>query len=249
MSPNKLLLSDFLNHNVRCDQGIDHGCGVMAWMHPPVHRLLGWISRPSSLRLSREVWRLDQFKGIGTQEVFVKGYPSISDQETLDRFPTLIDANVFNNSGKRLGLVADMVFEPLKGKILYYLVSRTNPKIPGTSRWKLDIDLINDQQPGMISCNISTFYDLPIQKASLRQELLTKTRKWRTKIEDITYKANDQLEGWLDDSDWEETINPLKNNKHSINDVSFNDWVDQSDEEYLPKKNLFKNNNDNDPWI
>jgi len=35
------------------------------------------------------------------------------------------------------------------GKIIYYLVSRSNPKIPGSSRWKLNIENINDQQPGL----------------------------------------------------------------------------------------------------
>ena len=46
--PEQLLLSDLLRRRVRCDQGIDHGAGAMAWMHPPVHRLLGWISKPSA---------------------------------------------------------------------------------------------------------------------------------------------------------------------------------------------------------
>ena len=42
--PEQLLLSDLLRRRVRCDQGLDHGAGALAWMHPPVHRLLGWIS-------------------------------------------------------------------------------------------------------------------------------------------------------------------------------------------------------------
>ena len=67
--PTKLLLSDLLKHNVRCDSGIDHGQVVREWMHPPAHRILGWVSRPSSLRLQREVWKLDQLKGINDQEV------------------------------------------------------------------------------------------------------------------------------------------------------------------------------------
>ena len=76
--PNKLLLSDLLKHNVRCDNGIDHGPVVNPWMHPPVHRILRLISRPSNLRLERQVWRLDQVKGLNQQEVFLKGISSIS---------------------------------------------------------------------------------------------------------------------------------------------------------------------------
>lgn len=144
--PKKLLLSDLLKHNVRCDSGMDHGPVITPWMHPPVHRILGFITRPSNLRLEREVWRLDQLKGINQQEVYVKGPCSVSDQQTLDRFPTLLNANVFNKSGQKIGLIADFLFEPKKGNIQYYLVSRSNPFIPGTSRWLLSIAQIIDKQ-------------------------------------------------------------------------------------------------------
>ena len=88
--PKKLLLSDLLKHNVRSESGIDHGPVITPWMYPPVHRILGFISRPSNLRLEREVWRLDQLKGINQQEVYVKGPCSVSDEQTLDRFPCLL---------------------------------------------------------------------------------------------------------------------------------------------------------------
>ena len=172
--PTKLLLSNLLKHNVRCENGIDHGPVVNPWMHPPVHRILGLISRPSNLRLERQVWRLDQVKGLNEQEIFVKGAYSISEDQTIERLPTLMNANVFNRSGQKLGLIADFLFELKNGKIQYYLVSRTNPLIPGTSRWRLSISQIIDKQPGSISCDIDTFEDLPIQKASLKEEFLSR---------------------------------------------------------------------------
>ena len=82
--PTKLLLSNLLKHNVSCENGIDHGPVVNPWMHPPVHRILGLISRPSNLRLERQVWRLDQLKGLNEQEIFVKGAYSISDHQTIE---------------------------------------------------------------------------------------------------------------------------------------------------------------------
>jgi len=197
--PTKLLLSNLLKHNVRCEDGIDHGPVIDPWMHPPVHRILGLISRPSNLRLEREVWRLDQVKGLNQEEVFVKGTCSTSDNQTLERFPTLMNASIFNRSGQKLGQIADLLFELKNGKIQYYLVSRSNPLIPGTSRWRLSISQIIDKQPGSISCDIDTFEDLPIQKASLKEEFLSKSRKLKTQFEDLTYNASDRLEGWIDD--------------------------------------------------
>ena len=46
--------------------------------------------------------------------------------------------------------------------------------IPGTSRWRLSLSQINDKQPGSIACDIDSFEDLPIQKASIKEEFLNK---------------------------------------------------------------------------
>jgi len=257
--PNKLLLSDLLNHNVRCENGIDHGPVISPWMHPPVHRILGLVSRPSNLRLQREVWRLDQVKGINQQEVYVKGPCSLSEEQTLERFPTLINASIFNRSGKKIGLIADFVFEPNKGNIHYYLVSRTNPLIPGTSRWRLSISQITDKQPGSVSCNIETLEDLPIQKASLKEEFLSKSRKWRSQFQDLTYTASDRLEGWFDDQINEREQESTDNSYEISNNFdSYDDWIDNLDidtsEEFntmnkRKRKTNSANERDLDPWI
>ena len=255
--PTKLFLSDLLKHNVRCDKGIDHGPCVSAWMHPPAHRILGWVSRPSNIRLQKEVWRLDQLKGINEQEVYVKGDSSISDDKTLERFPTLMNANIFNRDGQKLGLIADFVFETQKGNIQYYLVSRSNPLIPGTSRWRLSKSQISDKQPGSISCDIDTFEDLPIHKASLREEFLNKSRKWKTKFQDFSYKTSDRLEGWIDDQITDNDNKIFNESYISDNNLeSYDDWIDNLDssEEFnrMNKKNwqtISTDEKDLDPWI
>ena len=257
--PTKLLLSDLLKHNVRCDNGIDHGPVVRAWMHPPAHRILGWISRPSTLKLSREVWKLDQLKGINEQEVYVKGKCSISDDQTLERLPTLMNSNIFNRSGEKIGFLADFVFELKKGNIEYYLVSRSNPLIPGSSRWRLSISQIIDKQPGSISCDIDTFEDLPIHKASLREEFLSKSRKWKIQFDNLTYKATDRLEGWIDDQINEnpkETFNESYSSENNLD--SYDDWIDNLDIDSFDEFNTMKerssktsaiNERNLDPWI
>ena len=255
--PTQLFLSDLLKHNVRCDKGIDHGPCVSAWMHPPAHRILGWVSRPSNIRLQKEVWRLDQLKGINEQEVYVKGDCSISDDKTLERFPTLMNANIFNRDGQKLGLIADFVFETKKGNIQYYLVSRSNPLIPGTSRWRLSISQISDKQPGSISCDIDTLEDLPIHKASLREEFLNKSRKWKTKFQDFSYKTSDRLEGWIDDQITDNDNKIFNESYISDNNLdSYDDWIDNLDssQEFnrMNKKNrqtISTNEKDLDPWI
>ena len=165
-----------------------------------------------------------------------------------------MNANVFNRSGQKLGLIADFHFELTKGNIEYYLVSRSNPLIPGTSRWRLSLSKIIDKQPGSISCDIDTFADLPIYKASIREEFLSKSRKWKTQFQDLTYKASDRLEGWIDEqaSEFDDSYIPQDNLE------SYDDWIDNLDidssEEFNTmnkpqRKTISSNKRDLDPWI
>ena len=257
--PNKLLLSNLLKRNVRCENGIDHGSVFSPWMHPPVHRILGFVSRSSSLRLQREVWRLDQLKGINQQELYVKGPCSLSDEQTLERFPTLMNSNVFNRNGQKLGLIGDFVFEPKKGNIEYYLVSRSNPLLPGTSRWRLSISQISDKQPGSISCDIDTFEDLPIHRASIKEEFLSKSRKWKSQFQDLTNNASNRLEGWIDDQISETEDESFEDSYEISNDFdSYDDWIDNLDIDTSAKFNrmnkrkrnkISRNERDLDPWF
>ena len=172
----------------------------MAWMHPPVHRLLGWVSRPSALRMSRDVWRLNQCCGFTDQQVFVRGEPAVTDQVMLERLPTLMDAALLDRDGERIGSVVDLDFRPADGAILHYLIARSDPRLPGSSRWRLAPDRILDQQPGQIQTGLMGLDDLPMARASVRQDLLQRTQRWRDQLRSMGDLAGDRLEGWLEDS-------------------------------------------------
>ncbi len=252
-SSKNYLLSDILSCTVRCDRGLNHGSGYLVWMHPPVHRILGWVTRPSTLKLSLDVWRLNQLKGIDTNNIYVKGSPASSDQTTINRFPTLINASLLNKKGEKLAKIVDLVFELSSGKILYYLVSRSNPKIPGSSRWSLNIDNITDQQPGTVVSNLYSIDDLPLIRSSIKEEFLQKSKDWRSQFKEITNRASSNLEGWLEDSPWEDGLQSFTNNTEmfEVND----DWIDSNDKNQTSENLKYSdkaynvNNDDSDPWI
>ena len=238
--PDQLLLSDLLNHTVRCDLGLDHGPGLMAWMHPPVHRLLGWVSRPSALRMSREVWRLDQCCGLTDQQVFVRGEPASTDLVILEQLPTLMDAALLDRYDERIGTVVDFVFEPATGAIRHYLIARSDPRLPGTSRWRLSPDRIQDQQAGAVSTRLQTLDDLPLARSSVRQDLLQRTQRWRDQLRDMGDRAGDRLEGWLEEAPWDEPeeercVEVRRSGSKEVWDDD--DWPDR------PRQR------DEDPWV
>ncbi len=232
--PKEILLSELLNYSVKGNLALNYGNGENVWMHPPVHRILGWYSRPSNFDLKRNVWRLNQISQIIDNEIYVKGEPAISDLATLNRFPTLIEANLININGSKIGVIADFLFEIKTGKIKYYLVSRSNPKIPGSSRWKLNIENINDQQPGLVFCESSSLDDLFLIKSSFKNEFLQKGKKIFTRFDDMKNIAANRLEDWLEE---DEDINQ----KLDLEEESFyND--DSTSRSFSDKK-------EDDPWI
>ncbi len=213
---------------------LNYGNGENVWMHPPVHRILGWYSRPSNFDLKRNVWRLNQVIQIIDNEIYVKGDPAISDLATLNRFPTLIEANLINVNGSKIGIIADFLFEMKTGKIKYYLVSRSNPKLPGSSRWKLNIENINDQQPGLVFFEINSLDDLPLIKSSLKNEFFQKGKKIIEKFDDMKNIASNKLEDWLEeDEDINQNLD-FKQNSFYNNDRP---------------SSFFADNKEDEPWI
>ncbi len=213
---------------------LNYGNGENVWMHPPVHRILGWYSRPSNFDLKRNVWRLNQIRQIIDNEIYVKGDPAISDLATLNRFPTLIEANLINVNGSKIGVIADFLFEIKTGKIKYYLVSRSNPKIPGSSRWKLNIENIYDQQPGLVFCKCNSLDDLSLIKSSIKNEFLQKGKKIIDRFDDMKNIASNRLEDWLEEDE----------------DINQNlDFKENSFYNSERKSRSFSNKKEDDPWI
>ena len=232
--PKELLLSELLNHNVKGNINLNYGSGENVWMHPPVHRILGWYSRPSNFDLKRNVWKLNQISQIIDSEIYVTGDPAISDLATLNRFPTLIDANLINSEGSKIGVIADFLFEMKTGKIKYYLVSRSNPKIPGSSRWRLNIDDINDQQPGLVFCSSISLNDLTLIKSSIKYEFLKKGKKIIDRFDEIKNVASNRLEDWLEE------------------DEDINQNLEFKQKTFYNKNNktsYFSEKKEDDPWI
>jgi len=268
--PEQLLLSDLLRRRVRCDEGIDHGPGVLAWMHPPVHRLLGWISKPSAFGDRREAWRLDQLRGLGELEALVQGPGAETDLPTVDRLPTLIDAAVLDRRGEVIGSVADAAVELTTGAILHYLVSRSDPRLPGSSRWRLSPERIRDQQSGQVFTGLSGLDDLPLARASVRQEFLRRGRRWRDQFQEETERLRDQfqqagdrfeerLEGWIEEEPaWDSQPRPEPVDGSSTDErratEAWDDWDDEpepADGEAWPSQSRRsrQQREEEDPWL
>ena len=191
--PRQILISELLRSRLRDELGQDLGVGHQVWMHPPCHRLLGWSSRPSAFGPRRSVWRLDQLVDWLEGQVEVEGEPADTEQPTLDLLPTLMEATLLGQQQQPLGRLVDAVVDVQSGRINHYLVARSDPRLPGSSRWRLEPDRLIDQQPGQVQAALQELDDLPLDRASIRQQMLRRSRQIRDQVPD----SFDDLEGRL----------------------------------------------------
>ena len=152
--------------------------------------------------------------------------------------------------GERIGSVVDLDFRPADGAILHYLIARSDPRLPGSSRWRLAPDRILDQQPGQIQTGLMGLDDLPMARASVRQDLLQRTQHWRDQLRSMGDRATDRLEGWLDDSPIDElrseSVRSTADYDDEPEDVSGPEvWDDESWDE-TPSR---RRREDEDPWV
>ena len=199
--------------------------------------------------MSRDVWRLNQCCGLSDQQVFVRGEPAVTDQVTLERLPTLMDAALLDRDGERIGSVVDLDFRPADGAILPYLIARSDPRLPGSSRWRLVPDRILDQQPGQIQTGLMGLDGLPMARASVRQDLLQRTQHWRDQLRSMGDRATDRLEGWLDDSPIDELRSETRRSSRDDNEPEDLSGPEVWDDESWDETPSRRRRDDEDPWV
>ena len=174
----------------------------------------------------------------------------LTDLATTDRLPTLLEAALLDRSGQTIGTVVDAAVELRTGRILHYLVARSDPRLPGSSRWRLSPERIVDQQPGAVSTGLSSLDDLPLARASVRQEFLQRSRRWRDQMQQESERLRDQfqqagdrfeerLEGWLEEPPWDER--EPDRDRPARSQEAWDDWTET--DEPQPRSHQ------DDPWV
>jgi hypothetical protein len=152
----------------------------------------------------------------------------------------------------------DAAFELRTGRIRHYLVARSDPRLPGSSRWRLSPDRITDQLPGRVFTALAELDDLPLARASVRQQLLRRSRRWREQVDSEAARLKEQfhqaggrfeerLEGWLEEPPWEPERTPPDEAAWTGPDP-LEDW----EEEPPPRPRRRRpepEEADDDPWV
>lgn len=93
----------------------------VVWMHPPVHRVFGFICASGFLGRKKSAFNLPQLYAVGEDGLLVSSAPVPTDAQKVRQIETLLGHEVWSDSGEKVGNVVDYIFDTKTGAIQAYL--------------------------------------------------------------------------------------------------------------------------------
>lgn len=93
----------------------------VVWMHPPAHRVMGFICKPGFMTKQRYAFNLKQLYRIGPESILVSAGAAETNVKEVALLETLIGLELWTDAGERLGRIIDCLFDQQTGNITHYL--------------------------------------------------------------------------------------------------------------------------------
>jgi uncharacterized protein YrrD len=120
--PEMVKQSDLLNQLVLDRSTMEElGRVEVLWMHPPVHRVFGFICKSGFLGAKKTAFQLSQIDALGANGVLTHSQPEATDADKVRRLESLIHHEVWSDSGDKIGKITDCLFNLQTGEITHYL--------------------------------------------------------------------------------------------------------------------------------
>jgi uncharacterized protein YrrD len=92
------------------------------WIYPPSHRVLGFVCKSGLLSSKKQAFKLSQVSALGTNGVLTHSPPEETDADKVSKLETMINCEVWSDSGKKIGKITDFIFNLRTGEISKYLL-------------------------------------------------------------------------------------------------------------------------------
>jgi len=93
----------------------------MLWMYAPSHKVLGFIGKAGFLGTKKSAFKLTQIVALGANGILIHSQPEDTDPEKVRLLESVIQCEVWGESGSRIGKIIDYVFDLKTGDISHYL--------------------------------------------------------------------------------------------------------------------------------
>jgi uncharacterized protein YrrD len=91
------------------------------WMYAPSNRVLGFVSKSGFLGAKKLAFKLTQVAALGSNGVLTHSKPEVTNAEKVSKLETLVNCEIWSDSGEKVGKIIDYVFNLKTGEISKYL--------------------------------------------------------------------------------------------------------------------------------
>jgi uncharacterized protein YrrD len=177
------------------------------WMHPPAHRVLGFICRPTLLGAKRLAFNLNQLKTVGQATVTVQADPVETTIDQVKFLETLIGHELWNDQGQVMGRIVDCLFSRETGLISDYLFRAEGwQELIGNLYQLPTHQILNfDKRRIYVAADAAHWLNLyeegmeaRVMEVSdrLRENYTEATQSLSEQAKDITQQARERLQNW-----------------------------------------------------
>lgn len=92
------------------------------WMYPQINRVLGFVCKSGFLGSKKTAFKLPQLKSTGEDGVLVTGEGEPTVAAKVKQLESLIQSEVWTDSGEKIGYIIDCLFNYRSGVIVRYLM-------------------------------------------------------------------------------------------------------------------------------
>jgi uncharacterized protein YrrD len=248
------------------------------WMYPQTHRVLGFICKSGFLGSKKLAFKLTQIEARGVNGILTHAQPEETDLGKVKRIVSLINHEVWSNTGNKIGKITDYLFNIQTGAITQYLFVSSGWAgmtgeaylLPPTKILSFGVKRVLVSEAA--GRNFAVYQEGIEQKITKAGDFLKKeaTQEWRT-LAQQTQAATQQAKSRLNDlaEQAKESAQSLSNQTRekvqTLNEQlkdKTQTWLEQAREKASPTPPPEKTNNttnstipispeddDDEPWI
>lgn len=188
----------------------------VVWMHPPAHRVMGFVCKPGFISKQRYAFNLKQLYRIGAESILVSSGAAETNVKEVRLLETLIGLEVWTDAGEKLGRIIDCLFDRQTGNITHYLfksggwrgftsgiyqlppksvMSFGSKRVLVTARVSENIAVFQEgleERLAEVSDRIKSGYSQELDSFSTRAQKLAQQAEER--LQKLAKQANDQVE-------------------------------------------------------
>ncbi len=165
----------------------------VVWMHPPAHRVLGFICKTGPLGGPKLAFNLKQIHQLGTESIVASGNAVGTNTSEVKLLESLIGLEVWSDKGAKIGKIIDCLFDLKSGVISQYLFRSDGWRGVTGGVYQLPTGSIKRFGKKRVFVSGTVTRQPQIYKAGLEDKLAKVGDRIQSRLADLTHQARDQI--------------------------------------------------------